>query len=125
MSKKITCPRRMEEMGPWKREEGLDQYKRGGGLVGQARACSFCGSMPPEDFMQAVREGKEVGPTDKNYKAYVGAHEGKFYYQHLSEEQRKEFIALLNEKKVSIGYPGYFYVLPFFVSYEATEESRR
>lgn len=39
----------------------------------------------------------------------------KFYFQHFSEEQRHRFIELLNEKKVKIGYPGRFYVLPFFI----------
>lgn len=124
MSKKITCPRRMNEMGPWEREEGMDRFKKGGGLAGQEMSCSFCGSMPPEDFMQAVRDGKEIGPTDKNYKAYVGSTEGKFYYQHLDEEQRKEFIDLLNQRKVNIGYPGHFYILPFFISIQATPESK-
>jgi hypothetical protein len=113
--------------------------------------------MHPDDFMQAVRDGKEIGPTDKSYKAYVyepltdeqkaqarrrsigsyvgtgmseadatklvdsepfigsGAQIGKFYYQHLTDEQRHEFIRLLNERAVKIGYPGYFYVLPYFI----------
>lgn len=38
----------------------------------------------------------------------------KFYFQHLSSEQRDRFIELINAKKVKIGYPGYFYRLPFF-----------
>jgi hypothetical protein len=38
----------------------------------------------------------------------------KFYFEHLSEEQRRRFIELLNERKPVIGYPGHFYVLPFF-----------
>jgi hypothetical protein len=38
----------------------------------------------------------------------------KFYFQHLSPEQRVRFVELLNEGKVKVGYPGYFYNLPFF-----------
>lgn len=38
----------------------------------------------------------------------------KFYFQHLSEEQRGRFIELYNDKRLNIGYPGYFYNLPFF-----------
>ncbi len=71
MTETHTCPRRMNEFGPWEREEGLDEYNSRGGLVGQPRSCSFCGSMPPEDFMEAVRTGCEIGPTDKSYKLYV------------------------------------------------------
>lgn len=39
----------------------------------------------------------------------------KFYFEHLSEEQKHHFVYLLNDKKLSIGLPGRFYVLPFFV----------
>ena len=58
----------------------------------------------------------------------------KFYFQHLSATQRAEFIKLYNERsrrryndddrqftiegngagKMAIGYPGYFYRVPFF-----------
>jgi len=115
-----TCPRRMSDFGPWKREEGLDDFTSGHGIIGQARGCTFCGSMHPDDFMEAARTGAEIGPTDKSYKVYVqgwapnGLNGGKFYFQHLSAEQRKEFIDLLNAKTMNIGYPGHFYVLPFF-----------
>ena len=119
MTKKITCPRRMLEFGPWEREEGLDRYERGGGLVGQSRSCSFCGSLPPDDFMDLVRAGAEVAPTDKNYKAYVnGEGKAKFYYQHLDEAQRLEFIELASANRINIGYPDWFYVLPFFIAME-------
>jgi hypothetical protein len=76
--------------------------------------------MAPDDFMEAARTGAEMGPTDKNYKVYVngwepnGSNGGKFYFQHLSREQQDEFIGLLNAKTVHIGYPGYFYTLPYF-----------
>jgi hypothetical protein len=39
----------------------------------------------------------------------------KFYFQHLSAEGRTKFIELVNAKKVNIGEPGHFYVLPYFV----------
>lgn len=82
--------------------------------------CSYCGSLKPELFFEQVEKGAEIGPTDKSYKAYVrlvdhtvpGA--GKFYFQHLDEDQRTRFIELVNERKMTIGYPGHFYVLPFF-----------
>lgn len=169
-----TCPRRMSDFGPWDRAEGLDEWTTGHGLVGQddvGPSCSFCGSLHPDRFMELVREGWVVGPTDKNYKAYLespltdeqkaakrerwmerdgiarairdlgerdgktaeqvqadlddewtrqasgwlhGEQSAKFYYQHLSAEQRAEFIELVNSGRMVIGYPGHFYRLPFF-----------
>jgi hypothetical protein len=149
-----TCPRRMEEMGPWEREKGLDFWQLGTSFVKSKNdpdfySCSFCGSIHPDIFMAKVREGWFVGPTDKNYKAYLGkpldepvemgdpqinqslrdagqgdqimmltdTDIGKFYYQHLSDEQRQEFVALVNDKTMKIGYPGHFYRLPYFMVY--------
>lgn len=88
---------------------------------GGKRSCSYCGSIHPDDFMQAVRDGVEIGPTDKSYKAYMsgpGFNHAKFYFQHLSEPQMREFIERLNEKSMKIGAPGYFYTRPFFIGYE-------
>lgn len=171
-----TCPRRMLEMGPWKYEEGLDQWERDHGLVGfQERelSCSFCGSLHPDRFMELLEQGWVVGPTDKNYKAYLsepvseaaiaerkkawledpkgiartirsawaadgkseeetdqkiaklwreqemllmsGGQEAKFYYQHLTPEQGRRFVDLYNNGTMRIGYPGNFYVMPFFM----------
>lgn len=171
---KQTCPRRMSDLGPWPREEGQDTWTTGHGLVGQAavgRSCSFCGSLDPDRFMELVREGWIVGPTDKSYKAYLarplsederadrkarwldgftaeeiraaagargespeqykagleavydsqvaplegGSTEAKFYFQHLSEDQCREFVWLYNARQIQVGYPGRFYVLPFFM----------
>ena len=170
-----TCPRRVGEFGPWEREEGLDDWDSPGGMIGQEQvgpSCSFCGSLHPDRFMELIREGWLVGPTDKNYKAYlaqplteeqqtarktrwmetdgiaravreVGERDGKsreqiqadleqewterwaellnrgeerakFYFQHLSHEQRDEFIRLYNERVMKMSYPGHFYVMPFF-----------
>jgi len=47
--------------------------------------------------------------------------ETKFYFQHLSPEQQKRFIELLNARKIKLGMPGHFYVLPFFMG-KKTEE---
>lgn len=40
---------------------------------------------------------------------------GKFYFQHLSHAQMTRFVEIYNEKRISFGYLGYFYVLPFFM----------
>lgn len=47
-------------------------------------------------------------------KMVSGKHVGKFYFQHLSDAQQKHFIHLHNTGKLSIGFPGRFYVTPFF-----------
>ena len=39
----------------------------------------------------------------------------KFYFQHLSDDERTKFIELLNAHELVIGMPGHFYQLPFFI----------
>ena len=91
--------------------------------------CSYCGSVKPDVLMARLELGDiELGPTDKSYKVYVrnlgGAPIGmKAYLQHLSDDQKRRFVDLYNtpsdnvEDKpwMRIGYPGHFYVLPFFM----------
>jgi hypothetical protein len=137
------------------------------------RTCSYCGSLHPDDFLDAVAAGAPVGPTDKSYKAYIDlpqaepdklrvvssqwapicpgegwieatpdlcetydwqpwgegrpgdvmwvtlmpqgpVRHGKFYFQHLDDDQRWRFIDLYNSKQMQLGYPGHFYVRPYF-----------
>ena len=40
--------------------------------------------------------------------------QGKFYFQHLSDDDRTRFIELYNAKRMKLGYPGYFYSRPYF-----------
>lgn len=138
-----TCPRRMNEMGPWEREENLDDWTTGRGLAGvqgDNLSCSFCGSLHPDTFMEWVEAGGQIDPTDKSYKAYIhcplpnprygetthsvlpsgtklttvyGA-EAKFYFQHLSTEQKRRFVDLYNDRTMKIA-GGNFYQMPFFM----------
>ncbi len=79
--------------------------------------CPFCGGLMGGDFMALVKLGATLGPTDKDYKVYVGDEPPeKFYFQHLDEAQQIEFVELLNGRELNIGYPGRFTRLPFFVS---------
>lgn len=80
--------------------------------------CSYCGSLLPDEFMHRARLGTELEPTDKNYKVYLGDGR-KFYFQHLSEAQKQEFFQLFSAKKLTVGHPGHFYVLPFFIGRKA------
>jgi hypothetical protein len=77
--------------------------------------CSYCGSITPKAFFEAIQEGKEIEPTDKSYKVYVKTTQfAKFYFQHLSNEDQDKFIKLVNDKQIKIGFPGYFYTTPYF-----------
>ena len=78
------------------------------------KTCSGCGSLSELEFFAAIERGEKIGPTDKNYKVYVGDR-SKFYFQHLSEDGKHRFIPLLNAGSIAIGIPGHFYALPFFI----------
>jgi hypothetical protein len=100
------CPRRSEN--PRARDVvGQDWWEP------DNNTCSYCGSMSVNDFFQAINDGQELTPTDKDYKVYVG--NKKFYFRHFNEEQSRLFIETLNAKMIKFAAPGYFYVLPFFI----------
>jgi hypothetical protein len=114
MNNTFTCPRRVED-------GAMHVYGGENSDVWQERGdkrlhCSYCGSVSAEEFLNYLKAGGELGVTDKNYKAYLARSDGgKFYYQHLSNDQQKDFVAMLNAGQVTYGYPGHFTVLPFFV----------
>lgn len=86
------------------------------------RTCSYCGSLHPDLLFEQIGKGAVITPTDKSYKIYVdlvdhqvrGA--GKFYFQHLSGEQKQRFIDAINAKSLNLAFPGHFYVLPYFAA---------
>lgn len=93
--------------------------------AGKARIDSVANfeKVEPGWLMVTAENLKDLPPTD-GWSDLVGrwVHIGstsamrqdKFYFQHLSVDERKRFVELLNAKKLNIGYPGRFYVLPFF-----------
>jgi hypothetical protein len=113
------CPRRGEvgnsDLGK------PDVWRYGGGIITAdlILTCSYCGSAHPDWFMEVVAEGWEVGATDKSYKAYISrpgeSAVAKFYFQHLSHEQRTAFVDLYNARKIRFDRGGGFYRLPFFM----------
>lgn len=121
MSEPMQCPRRREGVpaGAPDHDHWLVREKG-------RRTCSYCGSLHPDDFMELVRAGVEIGPTDKSYKMYVEGPEagriGKFYTQHLSPVQGREFWNLTVERRVTFGYPGYLYT-PIYLP-GASEDAR-
>lgn len=112
MTAYFTCPRRYEAFQ--QTTGGVDQWRDDG-------TCSYCGSESPEAFFKFVESGGEVVPTDKSYKVYLGV-SLKFYMQHFSDEDKHRFIDLYNKKEMKMGYPGYFYVKPFFVQVAHKEQ---
>jgi hypothetical protein len=126
------------EYGPWEKSQDLDEWMEAPRREGELTPfCSFCGSLNPAKFLDLIRQGWSVGPTDKNYKAYLSRTsespagedarptrhvQSKFYYVHLSPEQQREFIDLYNSGAMSIGLPGYFYAPPFFMRFAAPPE---
>lgn len=113
---KLWCPRRGESPMAL----GVDFDKNPGDVWEDRKegylCCSYCGSMHPDDFFKYVEAQHEIGPTDKNYKAYVDGVRGpgKFYFQHLDEAGKARFMQLHNDRVMKIGVPHHFYVTPFF-----------
>lgn len=110
----MICQRRIED---GRAKDGTDEWIEREGYLG----CSYCGSLHPDKLMEMIKDGSAIiTPTDKNYKIYVDAEPQspflKFYFQHLSEEQQKEFVDMMNAKTIRFKNPGYFYVLPFFAA---------
>lgn len=68
-------------------------------------------------FLQSYRMDGSLGGDDPAKWEWTtrSIPETKFYFSHLSEEQRQRFVELLNAGCLRIGIPGHFYRLPFFV----------
>lgn len=87
----ITCSRRMNALGPWKGEPGLDRWRDEESDGGKYQACSFCGGMNPEDALSMLDKAV-LEFTDKSYKIYLRPSRAssdrlKCYRPHFSEEQ--------------------------------------
>jgi hypothetical protein len=67
---------------------------------------------------------KCTGPDDCVHWVTEEQDHGKFYFQHLSEEQMKRFVDLYNDQTIKCGYPGYFYVNPFFMKSASSAETK-
>lgn len=63
----------------------------------------------------AYREGRPLDPMRNWRWVTEETDHTKFYFEHLSEEQMRTFVELLNAGRLRINYPGHFYRLPFFV----------
>lgn len=103
MTEKHLCPRR-SEIGQRGNRDGAapDTWTRSRG----AARCSYCGSLHPDTFMEWAATGGRLDPSTKNYKVYIASPDGqdsaKFYWPHLSDEQKGAFIALFNERRLTM-----------------------
>lgn len=72
-----------------------------------------------KDFKQTYRNCPDAtcgGPDTCEHWITRDRPSTKFYFQHLTDDQKTRFVELINKKKIKIGMPGHFYVLPFFCS---------
>lgn len=80
-------------------------------------------SLSDEDEAVMLADGYGKGTPFRPALVKFGVHEpttrAKFYFQHLTDEERRTFVGLMNAKRINLAYPGHFYRLPFFVAREA------
>ena len=117
------CPRQLSEATLEVQRRYESKWRRDG-------TCNYCGSLNADALFKAVKAGAEIIPTDKNYKIYIRGETApdvhgtcKFYFQHFTQDERKKFIDLLNENRIILGYPHYFYVPPFFIKFKKESEN--
>lgn len=71
------------------------------------------GAQFKQTYRDCPSDAPKHGPDDCTHWVTREVGDTKFYFQHLSPEQQR-FIELYNERRMRIGYPGHFYVTPFF-----------
>ncbi len=76
--------------------------------VGKPRAHTISTFPSPGSVEEAPGRHVHYGPTPANRHA-------KFYFEHLSIDERRRFVDMVNQGKMKIGHPGRFYRPPFFM----------
>lgn len=99
LNEKHTCPRRINEIGPWEYKEAIDTWE----MRGDDKCCSFCGSLHPDRVVELVKEFGLgiIQNSTKSYKWYINrasvpnaSYGGiKYYRMHDTDE----FITKMNE----------------------------
>ena len=113
----LDCPRKAELGVGVPAESRLKLVRDMNGEWREDGTCSWCGSLKPSTFFQALEGGVTYGATDKSYKAYLHGPEAppvrgacKIYFQHFDEADKRHFIDLMNEGMIRC------YVMPFFAT---------
>lgn len=95
-------------------------------LAGQPSIRAAANFRPSDDYVQVTEETLAAMRAISRMTIGVGTwvqvgvepalRTDKFYFQHLSPDEQRRFVDLLNAGAIRIGPPGRFYVLPFFVA---------
>lgn len=72
------------------------------------------GAQFKQTYRNCPSDSSCTGPRDCTHWVTREVEQTKFYFQHFSVEQQLRFIEMLNAGRIALGYPGYFYNLPFF-----------
>ena len=137
----LTCPRRRMEGSYGYDKEGEDGFNKDDdscSYCGSLNPNTFMArleagdiELSPTDKNYKVyvhnNEGisfKQTYRIDEDGESYEDHHlwiyttreteQHKFYFQHLSAEQKTRFLVLHNTGKIKFGYPGHFYTTPYF-----------
>lgn len=107
----MTCP------GEFRVRDDPPDYS---GMLGYGRrTCTYCGSLAPDEFVADLRAGHLIVATTKNYKAYIvdpaTRRRCKFYFEHLTAEQRTEIVDMLNAGALCFEGGFAWNPLPFFI----------
>ena len=76
----------------------------------------FMRSSRTDDGSSGLDQSKWVWETGENPMP-------KFYFQHLSEDQKNRFVELLNQKKLKFDHPGHFYREPYFIKVKSGDST--
>lgn len=102
---KQTCPRRINELGPWEKKENVDYWR----MIGSDKVCSFCGSLHPDRVIELIKKNgiQIVERSTKSYKWYIhqenvpNAMYGgiKYYRFHDTDEFIKQYNEIIDSIK--------------------------
>jgi hypothetical protein len=108
VQKNVTCPKRLNQVGPWEHKENIDAWEDRYGII----HCNFCGSVHPDyavEFCKHVDDNQFVEVADNKSKMYLNNIEKgihlKFYFAHfwnLPEDVRAKHKPVL-ENAIELG----------------------
>ena len=101
------------ELGPTDKDYKVYVANRGGKAFSQTyRDCPLA----KVEIVNGQRVTTEcAGPDTCTHWVTREIDQTKFYWYHLSEDQMRRFVDLMNQKNINIGCPGHFYTMPYFI----------
>lgn len=137
-----TCPRRILDLG----QNAFSQVRGIDVIDPDTDQCTFCHSMNPDTLIDLLArtsldpadrvlagQGPELDvrvwivPTGTDYRAGVRIERTRedgstetikrhIMFHHMTDDQRSVFIDLMNDRRIRIWYPSYFYLMPYFMT---------